>query len=169
MEVLPRQAGVHQQAVGQLWGMGAPCMATHDAAQDVAPRSLVCCVCSAKFIKCRLHFPLLILIGQAMFFIIVRARRETRAQQGFASVEEREDEATSCGGEGRRGSQIGSRQMLQSAWAHWLTDGRDQLTVTGTVVQGGEFFAGCASNSKGCRVQKFVQGPREVREGKAKR
>ena len=34
------------EAVGQLWGMGAPCMATHDAAQDVAPRGLVCCGCS---------------------------------------------------------------------------------------------------------------------------
>ena len=34
------------EAVSQLWGMGVPCMATHDAAQDVAPRGLVCCGCS---------------------------------------------------------------------------------------------------------------------------
>ena len=42
MEVLPRQARVLLQTMGQLWGMGAPCMATHDIAQDVAPRGLLC-------------------------------------------------------------------------------------------------------------------------------
>ena len=99
----------------------------------------------------------MILIGQVMFFVIVRARRETRAQQGFASVEEREDEATEVREvEAVSQNQIGSHHMLQSTSAHWTTDGRDQLTVTGRVVQGGELFAGCASNSTGCRVQKFV-------------
>ena len=89
------------------------CACCFDMMGDVCSTCVLPLVCSVKFVKRWLRFPSMILIGQVMFFVIVRARRETKAQQGFASVEEREDEATEVREvEAVSQNQIGSHHML---------------------------------------------------------